>query len=86
MGSTITGFFFTAIELNALEAKQQTERIKHRLNEISRKHGNTLTWRIAGIVDFRLDVETEESHELYQANNPPNGGRQMRAADAFKRA
>ena len=28
-GATITGFFFTAIE-NALEAKQQTERVKRR--------------------------------------------------------
>ncbi len=26
-GATISGFFFTAIELTALEAKQQTERV-----------------------------------------------------------
>jgi hypothetical protein len=30
MGATITGFFFSAFELNALEAKQQTERVKRR--------------------------------------------------------
>ncbi len=29
-GATISGFIFTAIELNALEAKQQTERINKR--------------------------------------------------------
>lgn len=27
MGAAITGFFFTAIELNALEAKQQAKRV-----------------------------------------------------------
>ena len=27
-GATVSGFIFTAIELNALEAKQQTERLK----------------------------------------------------------
>jgi hypothetical protein len=29
-GATMSGFVFTAIELNALEAKQQTERVKRR--------------------------------------------------------
>lgn len=29
-GATISGFIFTAIELNALEAKQQTERVNRR--------------------------------------------------------
>jgi NhaP-type Na+/H+ or K+/H+ antiporter len=30
IGATISGFFFTAIELNALQAKQQTQRISQR--------------------------------------------------------
>jgi hypothetical protein len=32
-GATMSGFVFTAIELNALEAKQQTQRVKQQTQQ-----------------------------------------------------